>query len=82
MNEIEKKVIAAIQTAGIEVEDTVSEDIDLTELIEDSFQFISMIVSLEEELQVEIPDDYLVMDKLQSLKGFIVMLEELVRAEE
>lgn len=82
MNEIEKKVMVAIQTAGIEVEDTMSEDIDLTELIEDSFQFISMIVNLEEELQVEIPDDYLVMDKLQSLKGFIVMLEELVRVEE
>ena len=50
---------------------------DLTEYILDSIQFISFIVELERELNIEFPDELLLYDNIRSLNGFISLIENL-----
>lgn len=54
------------------------EDLDLRSYIEDSLQFISFIVELENRLNVEIPDEFLQIDHMGSMNAFCEMLSELV----
>lgn len=42
-------------------------ELDLEEI--DSVQFISMIIELEETFEIEIPDEYLLMEFYQSLES-------------
>ena len=53
------------------------EDADLRNIIVDSFQFISFIMAIEDELNIEIPDELLVYDNLASASGFTEMLNTL-----
>ena len=50
-------------------------DFKLSDYIVDSIQFISFIVSLEENLNVTIPDEFLTPKILKSAKGLANMLE-------
>lgn len=52
------------------------DDIDLTEYIMDSLQFISFVTGLEELLGIEIPDEYLNPNSIQSSKAFIEILKD------
>ena len=52
-------------------------DVDLTEYILDSIQFISFIVELERELNIEFPDELLLYENIRSLNGFISLIENL-----
>ena len=44
----------------------------------DSFLFIKIVVSLEERFQIEIPDEYLSFDKLDSVKSITQVLEKIM----
>lgn len=76
---IEQKILNAIQAVGIIIEGFPENDIDLAMLLEDSIHFVTLIVTIEEELQIVIPDDFLLIDNFHSLNGFISMLEEVVK---
>ena len=54
------------------------DDIDLTEYIEDSIQFVQFIVALEENLGIEIPDELLNIELLTSWNGLSSLLEDLL----
>lgn len=75
---IEKIVIDNLVKAGIIVEVSNEEDVDLTEYGIDSITFISFIVDLEESLDASLPDDLLNYDILKSLKGFINLISQCV----
>lgn len=51
-------------------------DVNLQEYIIDSFSFINFIVCVEEKFNIEIPDEYLSFDTIQSMNGFIELLEQ------
>lgn len=78
IQEIREVVRRCLDTIGIFItaEESV-EDLDLRDYIEDSLQFISFIVGLENSLNVEIPDDFLQIDHIGSLNAFCEMLSEL-----
>lgn len=51
-------------------------DINLQEYIIDSFGFINFIVCVEEIFNIEIPDEYLSFETIQSMNGFIELIEQ------
>lgn len=71
-------IITVFQNMGIIVSmDSEFEDVDLTEYILDSMQFISFITELEQELNIELPNEYLLYENIRSLNGFISLIENI-----
>lgn len=73
----EKKVLMheILAELGIECTQAEDEDLNLQEFIEDSFSFINFIVSIEEKFNVEIPDEYLSYETIQSMNGLLELIE-------
>ncbi len=64
--DIENKIRKILDENGIYIADNLDEKLDL-----DSITFISVIVCLENEFEVDIPDDYLSMDKFMTFKNYV-----------
>ena len=54
------------------------EDLDLREYIEDSIQFISAVVEIENQWDIELHDELLSPESLASVNGFCKSLWELL----
>ena len=80
MDKISLAVEQSINDIGIlfSFMDADTDDIDLTEYIEDSVQFVQFIVALEDNLNIEIPDALLNFELLTSWNGFKSMLEDIL----
>ncbi len=79
---IRKKVLDILDINGIFVDQKkVENDIDLREYITDSIQFISFIVEIEKELNMEFPEEFLLFDKIASLNGFSNIIESIISGE-
>ena len=68
-SKIKDILIEEMENLGIII-DASAEDIDLLNKGIDSITFISFIVSIEERLNIEIPDEYLRIEALNSFNGF------------
>ena len=75
MNEKRVLVYEVLAELGIECTQAEDEDLNLQEFIEDSFSFINFIVSIEEKFNVEIPDEYLSYETIQSMNGLLELIE-------
>jgi acyl carrier protein len=76
---LREKIFDVLETNGIYIEDSKdSEDLDLREYILDSIQFISLIVELEKELNIEFPDEVLIFDNIASLNGFTTIIQSIL----
>lgn len=64
-----------LEELGIECTQTDEDDLNLQEFIEDSFSFINFIVSIEEKFGVEIPDEYLSYETIQSMNGLLELID-------
>ena len=62
-------ILALLYEEGIEIEYN-GVDLDLRDYINDSIQFISFIVDLENRFAIEMPDEYLTYDAISSLHSF------------
>ena len=80
MDKISLAIEQSINDIGIVFSfmDADTDDIDLTEYIEDSVQFVQFIVALEDNLNIEIPDALLNFELLTSWNGFKSMLEDIL----
>ena len=67
--DVKEKMLMALDEIGIIVDST-QEDFDLQEYIIDSLSFISFIVNLEQQLDIEIPDDMLLITKMHSFAAY------------
>lgn len=72
-------ILNALEWAVSDVDDIAKaarkgEDVDLRSMIIDSFQFISFIMDVEDQLNIEVPDELLVYDHLASLLGFAELM--------
>ena len=70
-------VRSVLKKNGILISDS-PDDINLREQIQDSIQYISFIVTLEQELNIEIPDEMLSIEALDSFNGFCKRLDEIL----
>lgn len=74
--EVREKLFEILNDMGIICDtEKIEEDIDLREYIEDSIVFIGFIVEIEAKFNFELDDSALLYDNLQSLNGFVKMLE-------
>lgn len=78
--DINSIVKLSMQNIGIFIEENRDKelDIDLRDYIKDSISFISFIIELETNLEIEIPYEMLAYESLTSFNGFCNMLCELV----
>ena len=72
-----ERIEGCLNTVGILIDPT-SDDVNLNDYDVDSISFISFIVEVEKEFDIEIPDGYLYVEILQSLNGFVNLVEQLV----
>lgn len=70
-------IIEEMENLGVII-DATAEDIDLLNIGIDSITFISLIVSIEGRLNIEIPDEYLRIEVLNSFNGFVHLIDSLV----
>lgn len=76
--DIYEKVKAGFEQSGI-VFDPADEDPVLDEYIENSIQYISSIVAVENALDIEVPDEYLIPQNMHTLSAFSKMLMEIIK---
>ena len=67
--DIINRIVSILHEEGIEAEYT-GGDLDLRDYIIDSIQFISFIVEVEREFDIEIPNEILLYDSISSLHSF------------
>lgn len=75
MNEIKKIIIETLEEQGIFIE--LEEDVNLLDYNIDSITFMTIIIELESQLNIEFPDELLSYDSLRSLNGFATLILEL-----
>lgn len=78
MNETKKRIITSLSSVFIFIDENEVDNIDLSLYIEDSIQFISFIVALEDEFNIEIPDELLIFEKFRYLDDICTIINELI----
>ncbi|GAB2025266.1 hypothetical protein OfM1_13370 [Lactovum odontotermitis] len=78
--EMEEKLQQCFEDLGIFLDNI--QDFDIDEDIEDSLEFISLIVGIEDAFEIEIPDEYLNMSRLRSAQDLINMIEVVLSESE
>lgn len=72
---IKDRVIQCFENIGLFIDD--SSENQLVDIIEDSIMFISLIVELEEEFKIEIPDEYLVLGGFQEINEICQLINSI-----
>lgn len=80
---VKTAILKSLDEIGAFLEDAeIGDDLDLREFILDSLQFISFIIELETELNIEIPSELLLFDNLSSFASFREIILELIKETE
>lgn len=80
--DFKSKILEILDSNGIYIDvENIENDIDLREYVTDSIQFISFIVEIEKQLEIEFPDEVLLYDKISSLNGFVNIIDAVVSGE-
>ena len=77
-DEIELKIIEALNNVGILFDATEFETLSFEEVIPDSLSFISFIVELEQIFNIEIPDEFLMPERISSFASIRDMIKGLL----
>lgn len=67
------KIKMILEDIGIEIniDKKNYKDVDLTEYIEDSMDFMEFMMGVEEEFEIDIPDECMSLEAIKSLNGFL-----------
>lgn len=82
---LKEKIIEALKKlfSNSEVDEDVFEYVDLIDdLGMDSISFVSLIIQLEVEFDIQIPDDWLQMERFRDCSLIISAVEELITQKE
>lgn len=71
--QLQNKIIKILEENGIYVSDDWDEELEF-----DSITFISTIVCLEEEFNIEIPDDFLLFENFKTFRLYIDNLHKIL----
>lgn len=74
---IRDNIIQALAKVFIFVDSTENEDVDLETYIEDSIQFMSFIVELEQIFNIEFPPELLLFDNFKTINNISLIIEEM-----
>ena len=79
--EFRSRILEIFAESGILAQDPgPDEDIDLRDFIEDSIQFVSAVVEIENQFDIELHDELLSPESLAPINGFCTSLWELIHA--
>ena len=81
INYIKKIILDSLANTDVELPNNVKDDLDLTEYIYESIQYVNFIINIENELSIDLPDELIVYDNFRSLNGFANMLLEVLYNE-
>ncbi len=79
--EIRKRIIEALNDVGVILMND-EDDVDISELITDSLQWISFIISLEDRMGVEWPDELVLIDNFTSLNALVRLVFDILNRKE
>lgn len=65
---------------GLFIFDDVQDDFSINDYVTDSLSFIQFIIAMEEELHIELPDDFLDFEILNSARGFIEKIDSYIES--
>lgn len=75
---MKEKIFYALENIGIAIDDNEKlGDFDLSEFFVDSIQFILFIVEVEEAIGIQLPDDFLLLDKYCSFNALCDVLTDI-----
>ena len=74
------RIVSCMKNIGLIIEND-ELDFNVTEYIKDSITFITFIVDLETEFDIEIPDEYLILPKLNTISNIIKIFEKLINEQ-
>lgn len=74
---IRDNIIQALAKVFIFVDSTENEDVDLETYIEDSIQFMSFIVKLEQIFNIEFPPELLLFENFKTINNISLIIEEM-----
>ena len=74
MDSIRKRVIKVLNDNGV----SIIPELDDEKILLDSIEFISVIVGLEEEFNIAIPEEFLTFEALQTIEQFVNMISFIV----
>lgn len=78
---MKNKIIECMNNIGVFVEENLNDNCQLSELIQDSLTFITLIVELENTFYIEIPDNYLNYESLQTVDDVVQLVNMLKGGE-
>ena len=76
---IEEKLAEIAEENGILVDDY---DLNLIEYIPDSITFITFIFTIEERFDIEMPDDFMLIETLGSIKELAMIIDDIIQNNE
>lgn len=77
LQDLRSQLLDIFAQTGVIVDDSaLDQDVDLRDYIEDSIQFISAVVEIENQLEIELPDELLAYDCLASFHAFSMSIWE------
>lgn len=77
LEEVRAAIYETLLESGIMI-DSIEEDLDLRDFIQDSLQFISFAVNLEQKLNVELDDELLLFDSVASFNNYSQRIYDLL----
>ena len=79
INDITEKILSILKRMDINVEDN---EVDLiTENNIDSITFIEIILSIEEEFSILVPDEYLIMEETNTVSKIAAFVDKIINGD-
>lgn len=83
MNEIQEKILKIVNESIEDTEINLDQlETDLSELGMDSLTFIRIVVTLEEEFDIEVPDEFLLISEMNTIQKIIKIISSVLEGEE
>lgn len=79
IGEVRKTLLSIFEELGIIIEE--EEDFDIQDYIIDSLVYMSLIVSIEQRFAIEIPDEFLLLSRMNSFNAYCDSLYVLINEE-
>lgn len=79
INDITEKILSILKRMDINVEDN---EVDfITENNIDSITFIEIILSIEEEFSILVPDEYLIMEETNTVSKIAAFVDKIINGD-
>ena len=79
INDITEKILSILKRMDINVEDNEADFI--TENNIDSITFIEIILSIEEEFSILVPDEYLIMEETYTVSKIAAFVDKIINGD-